>query len=79
MLSLVKLLKKFNKEEKEFLIVIINKLLNSELKDLDVKKLKGFDNIFRVRKGKLRIIFSKENKEIYIMAIERRSDSTYHF
>ena len=43
-----------------------------------MKKLKGYENIFRVRKGKLIIIFSKEKGDIFILAIERRRDTTYN-
>ncbi len=46
---------------------------------LDIKKLKNNDNIFRVRKGKMRIIFkSDKNGNIKILAIEKRLDTTYN-
>lgn len=46
-------------------------------RNLDIKKLKGHQNIFRVRKGKIRIIFTKDKKEILIFSIERRREDTY--
>ena len=76
--SLKKLLSKFNKEERATLELLLESVPSFEWDDLDVKKLKGYDNIFRVRKGKLRIIFSKEKGEIFILAIERRRDTTYN-
>lgn len=54
------------------------KSLGKNLNDLDVKKLKGYKNIFRVRKGTVRIIFRVTNNQIYILAIERRYDTTYN-
>ena len=56
-------------------------LLQSGKNDaLDLKKLKGRDDIYRVRKGSIRIIFRRDNKnKIFILTIERRSDTTYNF
>mgnify|MGYP001580182985 CR=1 FL=1 len=44
---------------------------------LDIKKLKGRDDIYRARKGKIRIIYRVDDKQIYVLAIEKRSDNTY--
>lgn len=46
--------------------------------DLDVKKLKGKINIFRVRKGKFRIIYHIMKNSISIISLEKRSDHTYN-
>lgn len=56
----------------------ILKQLNSRHTDgLDIKKLKGRDDIFRARKGDIRIIYKVAEREIFILAIERRSEKTY--
>lgn len=45
-----------------------------------MRKLKGHENIFRVPLGKMRVIFRVDaTEEIYIIAVERRSDTTYNF
>ena len=77
--NLKKLLSKFNKAERRAIESLIESIVSFNWRGLDVKKLKGYENIFRVRKGKLRIIFSKEKGEIFILTIERRSDTTYNF
>jgi len=46
-------------------------------KGLDLKKLKGRSDIFKIRKGKLRIIFRKRDNKIFILTIEKRNDNTY--
>jgi mRNA-degrading endonuclease RelE of RelBE toxin-antitoxin system len=48
---------------------------------MDIKKLRGYDDIFRVRKGSLRVMYRKDTKrEIFVLAIERRGEDTYkHF
>lgn len=47
------------------------------LSGLDVKKLRGREDVYRVRKGKMRVMFQKCGDEIYVLAVERRSDTTY--
>jgi len=57
---------------------ILLQIKTGSLAGFDLKKLKGTKDIFRVRKGKLRIIFKKHTDGRYfILAIERRSDKTY--
>lgn len=38
------------------------------------EKLRGFQNIFRVRVGDFRIVFKKTSQEIYIILIGHRKD-----
>ncbi len=72
-----KSLKKLSDKERKSLKKILLKIKNQEFYGLDFKQLKGHKNIFRVRKGTLRIIFTTNNGEIKILAIERRSEKTY--
>jgi len=55
--SLKKLLSKFNREERGVLEFLIEKIVSLNWSGLNIKKLKGYQNIFRIRKGKIRIIF----------------------
>lgn len=75
--SLKKLLSKFTKDEQKTIESLIESVVSLNWESLDIKKLKGYQNIFRLRKGDTRIIFSKEKKDIFILAIDRRSESTY--
>ena len=77
--SLKKLLSKFSKGEQKTIESLIESVFSLNWKNLDIKKLKGHQNFFRIRKGNLRIIFSKEKREIFIIAIERRNETTYKF
>ena len=56
---------------------ILLKIKSGNLNNLDVKKLKGREDVFRVRKGKIRVIFYYKKDEIYILSIEKRNDNTY--
>lgn len=72
-----KALQKLNRKERETLKEILMKIKGGNIRRLDLKKLKGRENIFRVRKGKMRIIFYQKEHSIKILSVERRNDSTY--
>jgi len=72
-----KLLKKLELKEKRGLKKILSQIKIGNLKNLDLKRLKGKKDVFRVRKGSLRIIFYKIKNSIKILTIERRSSKTY--
>ena len=72
-----KLLKKLSLRERKETKNILLKVNKGDLINLDVKKLKGKRDIFRIRKGDLRVIFYKINNSIRVLAIERKSSKTY--
>ena len=74
-----KALAKLTAKERLIIKNILTQLMAGSFGSLDIKKLKDNKNIFRVRKGQIRIIFIKNNEQINILAIERRSDKTYNF
>lgn len=71
-----KFLRKLSSKERETVEQIISRVLAHNFSHLDVKKLKGEDNIFRIRKGNIRIKFQKREDVIFILSIERRSNTT---
>lgn len=74
-----KAINKLNGKERQTVKKILLSMRNGELAGLDLKKLKGRDDIYRVRKGKIRIVYrTGKNGEIFILTIERRSDNTYN-
>ncbi len=74
-----KALQKFNAKEKRQIEFVLKKLRSKKNQGLDIKKLKGRNDIFRVRKGDLRIIYRFERNDIFILAIDRRREDTYKF
>ncbi|NQV12534.1 hypothetical protein HQ524_04175 [Candidatus Uhrbacteria bacterium] len=68
----------FSKRDRKRLLEIMKRIIDGDMHGLDIKKLKGRNLAFRVRKANFRIIFAKQqNGDIRIIAIERRSESTY--
>ena len=75
-----KILSRISVKEKVSIKAILNRIQSGNFKGLDIKKLKGRQDIFRVRKGKIRIIYRLNTKrKIYILTIERRSEKIYKF
>lgn len=77
--KIAKALQNLSFKERETIKSILLKIKSGSLSGFDLKKLKNCDDIFRVRKGRLRIIFKRQkNGQYFILAIERRSDTTYN-
>lgn len=76
--KIVKALKKLAAGEKKIVKAILVKINCHDFNRLDIKKLKGRQDIYRVRKGKIRIIYRLDNNKIFILTVERRSDNTYN-
>lgn len=77
MASVEKLLEKFGRKERIILEGLIKQLVSLNWQTLDIKKLKGYQDAFRVRKGKLRIIFTLVGREVFIVDIKKRNEKTY--
>lgn len=72
-----KFIKKLSGPEQERIIIAIEKILAGETSKLDIKKLVGHQDLFRVRVGSMRIIFISNRHENTIIEMGRRSDTTY--
>lgn len=73
-----KSLRRLSDKEQRMVRYVLNRIKSGHVAGLDIQKLKGNTSIYRVRKGSLRIIYSVRNEGVVrILAIERRSDTTY--
>jgi len=70
-------IQKLSSREKVWVKSILEKIKNNDFSGLDLKRLKGKSDIFRVRKGNIRIIYRKVNDSVFVLTIERRNESTY--
>lgn len=66
-------------DKKEFLETekLIERIFAGDIANLHVKKLKGVDHLFRVRKGDIRVIFQRKEGIVRILEVERRGEQTY--
>ena len=67
--NITKFLLKLSIKERTLILEIMQKILNKDFDWLDLIRLKWKDNLFRVRKRKIRIIFSQKNGIINIIDI----------
>lgn len=74
-----KALSKLTFKEKERIRNVIKALQLGRFDNLDIKKLKGSQDIFRVRKGGLRIVYQLLGRRIVILKIDKRKEDTYKF
>lgn len=70
--KIAKFLKYLSKKERGVLKKILSDILLLNVATYDVKKLKGHQNLFRLRHGKLRIIYFKDNLKGIIVNIGYR-------
>ncbi len=71
----LKYLARLPKQQRLKLALILENIGNLKLKSLDIKKLSGYENLFRCRTGKFRIVFEKGNCYGEIIEIETRGNS----
>ena len=77
--KIAKALQNLSPKERLWVAEVFLRIDQGLLQGLDIKKIKGDNDIFRVRKGELRIIFRKRvDGENFILDVTRRSDNTYH-
>jgi mRNA interferase RelE/StbE len=74
-----KALKKLSSAERKALKKILLTLDKGQYLNLDLKKLKGYKDIYRIRHGHFRIIFKVDGVVIKILTLEKRNDNTYKF
>ncbi|MCF7833746.1 MAG: type II toxin-antitoxin system RelE/ParE family toxin [Candidatus Pacebacteria bacterium] len=72
-----KFLQKIDKKNRNIIEQIVHLIIAGNLSMLDTKKLKGSNTMYRVRVGKVRIIFGKEGNQNIIYSISLKNDHTY--
>ena len=73
-----KILSKLRPKERAWADRAVRLIRIGQVSEFDVKKLKGFDNIFRVRKGRVGIIYKIDKSYFVIIDVQTRNDNTYN-
>ncbi|MEK7126862.1 MAG: hypothetical protein AAB848_02035 [Patescibacteria group bacterium] len=71
----LKFIQKLSVKDREKVLEIWRRIINSDLEKLNVKKLSGFQNYYRVRAGKIRFVFKMENSRNILINIDYRKDA----
>jgi mRNA-degrading endonuclease RelE of RelBE toxin-antitoxin system len=72
-----KILAKVDSKERDSILELMYKIKSGNLQGLNIKKLEGKSECFRLKKGNFRIIFSKTDTGIEIISVDRRNEKTY--
>lgn len=72
-----KILAKLSVKEREIIKLLLLRIKLDDTFGMDIKHLQGHEDLFRVRKDQLRIIYTKNDSEFTIVRIDRRNDKTY--
>ncbi len=72
-----KFLRRLTKKEQKHVEEMLNDIVKGQYSQYDLKKMKGYSNLYRIRFGSIRIIFLDTKTEIRILTIARRDDRTY--
>ncbi len=73
--NITKFIQKLSQKEQNTLIECILKIENNDIENQDIKKLSGFSDTYRFRKGKFRIVFIKSENHTQIINISYRKDA----
>lgn len=71
-------LAKLSDKEREQVQRILVAIIAGETSGLTIKKLKGRDDVYRARKGSIRVIYRIREGVPFLLVIERRNEQTYH-
>lgn len=76
--KIAKLLAKLPRKQLDLFLDVLTKIQKGDLSGLDVKSLKGRKNLYRVRVGNHRIIFTVNDQGKHnILLIAKRNEKTY--
>lgn len=73
----LKFLKRLSTKEFSSVEKILRKIHVGDTKNLDIKKLSGYQDVYRVRIKTVRIIFLITENRTDVLEISRRSEKTY--
>lgn len=75
--AIKKALAKLPKKYQAIFDLLIYRLTARDFLGLDLVKLKGHKDVYRVKQGKLRIIFRMDGDRLLILEVGLRSEKTY--
>lgn len=75
--KLTKLYKTLSPKERLLVAKAFSLLIAGDFQALDIKKLKGVEDVYRARIGRIRVIFHKEGSAVEILDVSRRNENTY--
>ena len=79
MKNIDKFIDKLNSKDKIKVLGIIEQIKKGEISGFNIKKLKGKDNFYRVRKMQFRFIYEvSADNSLHVIDVSRKDDNTYN-
>lgn len=75
--KLAKAIAKLSAQEKAAVQLLLLRIRLGDTFGLDIKQLRGYDDLFRVRKGRLRVIYLKNATKFKVVRVDLRDNKTY--
>jgi mRNA-degrading endonuclease RelE of RelBE toxin-antitoxin system len=75
--KLTKFINRLDKQKRELVLRTMLDIFNGKLNGYDVTKLKGKKTYYRLRKGRIRIIFEQRGNQFRIIKVDYRDERTY--
>lgn len=72
-----KILAKLTVKEQEIVKLLILRVKLGDTDGLNISHLNGHTDLFRVKKGRIRIVYRMKSSKIIIVRIDRRNEKTY--
>ncbi len=72
-----KFLAKLDAERRERVLVVLLQIRSGDLQGLNLRKLKEAGPLYRVRVGRVRIIFEMDTNGIRLLDVDFKNDNTY--
>lgn len=72
-----KFLRRLTQDERKRITGVLVSIVSGEYNRIDIKKMKGYGNLYRARVGNIRIIFIEQGDKRRVIAVGRRDDRTY--
>jgi mRNA-degrading endonuclease RelE of RelBE toxin-antitoxin system len=72
-----KALAKLPKQHREIFYALMVKLMARDFLGLNVAKIKGYKEVYRIKHGRLRVVFKMSQQELSVLEVGLRSEKTY--
>jgi mRNA-degrading endonuclease RelE of RelBE toxin-antitoxin system len=75
--KITKFINKLTTNQRELVLSLVLRLSVEDYYGLDIKSIKGQKNIYRLRHGRIRIVYYRIGNEFDILSVGNRDDRTY--
>ena len=72
-----KALAKLPKQHREIFDALMVKLMARDFLGLNLARMKGFKDVYRVKHGRFRVIFRMNGQGLFVLEVGLRSEKTY--